>query len=198
MESEDLPAGMRSPAKSGLPPLGSGLEPQDGTAIAARPSHRRIGSADSARCSSAGLQGGRAERASFSAAQDSTQHQHTVQTRLPLRLPDTICGCLSSGVPTQQQHEQRLLQGVQVSGLVSIASPDSLAAILSSPERGCVCRSGMSKAGSNPLNKGTPRRVASLSSLLEAKCREMGGDLPIYRCASYTCSSHLSTTASST
>ena len=39
----------------------------------------------------------------------------------------------------------------------------------------------MSRASSNPQNKGTPRRVASLSSQLEARCRELGGDKPIYR-----------------
>ena len=48
----------------------------------------------------------------------------------------------------------------------------------------CVCRGGMSRAGSNPQNKGTPRRLASLTSQLEAKCRELGGDRPIYRCVS--------------
>ena len=46
-----------------------------------------------------------------------------------------------------------------------------------------VCRAaGMSRASSNPQKLGTPRRVASLSSQLDAFCRDLGGDRPIYRC----------------
>ena len=40
----------------------------------------------------------------------------------------------------------------------------------------------MSRASSNPQKLGTPRRVASLSSQLDAFCRDLGGDRPIYRC----------------
>ena len=39
----------------------------------------------------------------------------------------------------------------------------------------------MSRASSNPQKLGTPRRVASLSSQLDAFCADLGGDRPIYR-----------------
>lgn len=42
----------------------------------------------------------------------------------------------------------------------------------------CICRQG-----SNPLKMGVPKRVPSLNTQVEGKCRELGGINAIHRCA---------------
>lgn len=47
-----------------------------------------------------------------------------------------------------------------------------------------ICLSRMvSRQGSNPLKMGVPKRVPSLNTQVEGKCRELGGINAIHRCA---------------
>jgi hypothetical protein len=39
------------------------------------------------------------------------------------------------------------------------------------------------RQGSNPLKMGVPKRVPSLNTQVEGKCRELGGINAIHRCA---------------
>ena len=40
----------------------------------------------------------------------------------------------------------------------------------------------MSRQASNPLKMGVPKRVPSLNTQVEAKCKELGGTRAIHRC----------------